>query len=98
MSGKDVYTGALQGSAVVGDTRSMQMMLDHGADVKAFDITGRTALMYAAASDVLPLGAVKLLVAHGADVNAKSRHTKSGDEGLTVLDMAHRHGTPPLTH
>ena len=93
---KDVYTTALQDSAVVGDTRSMQMMLDHGADVKAFDITGRTALMYAAASDVLPLDAVKLLVAHGADVNAKSRHTKSGDEGLTVLDMAQRHGKTPV--
>jgi ankyrin repeat protein len=93
---KDVYTTALQDSAVVGDTRSMQMMLDHGADVKAFDITGRTALMYAAASDVLPLGAVKLLVAQGADVNAGSRHTKSGDEGLTVLDMAQRHGKTPV--
>jgi ankyrin repeat protein len=96
ITNKDVYTAALQDSAVVGDTRSMQMMLGHGADVKAFDITGRTALMYAAASDVLPLDAVKLLVAHGADVNAKSRHTKSGDEGLTVLDMAERHGKTPV--
>jgi len=93
---KNVYTAALQDSAFIGDTRSMQMMLDHGADVKAFDITGRTALMYAAASDVLPLDAVKLLVAHGADVNATSRHTKSGDEGLTVLDMAQRHGKTPV--
>jgi ankyrin repeat protein len=93
---KDVYTAALQDSAFIGDTRSMQMMLDHGADVKAFDVTGRTALMYAAASDVLPLDAVKLLVAHGADVNARSRHTKSGDEGLTVLDMARRHGKTPV--
>jgi hypothetical protein len=39
---------------------------------------------------------VKLLVAHGSDVNAKSRHTKSGDEGLTVLDMAKRHGKTPV--
>ncbi|HEX3372586.1 MAG TPA: ankyrin repeat domain-containing protein [Edaphobacter sp.] len=93
---KDVYTAALQDSAFVGDTRSMQMMLDHGADVKAFDVTGRTALMYAAASDALPLDAVKLLVAHGADVNARSRHTKSGDEGITVLDMAKRHGKTPV--
>ena len=93
---KNVYTAALQDSAFVGDTRSILMMLDHGADVKAFDITGRTALMYAAASDVLPLDAVKLLVAHGADVNAMSRHTKSGDEGMTVLDMAKRHGKTPV--
>ncbi|HEY2002538.1 MAG TPA: ankyrin repeat domain-containing protein, partial [Acidobacteriaceae bacterium] len=93
---KYVYTAALQDSAFIGDTRSMQIMLDHGADVKAFDVTGRTALMYAASSDALPLDAVKLLVAHGADVNAKSRHTKSGDEGLTVLDMAERHGKTPV--
>ena len=58
---KNVYTAALQDSAFIGDTRSMQMMLDRGADVKAFDITGRTALMYAAASDVLPLDAVAAL-------------------------------------
>ncbi len=96
IANKDVYTAALEDSAVFGDTRSMQMMLDRGADVKAFDVTGRTALMYAAASDVLPLDAVKLLVAHGADVNARSRHTKSGDEGLTVLDMAERHGKTPV--
>jgi ankyrin repeat protein len=93
---KDVYTLSLQDTAVVGDTRSIQLMLDRGADAKAFDLFGRTALMYAAASDVLPLDAVKLLVAHGADVNAKNRHTKAGDEGLTVLDMAKRHGNTPV--
>jgi hypothetical protein len=93
---KNVYTAALQETAVVGDTRSLQIMLDHGADVKAFDVFGRTALMYAAASDALPLDAVKLLVAHGADVNAMNRHTKAGDEGLTVLDMAKRHGNTPV--
>jgi ankyrin repeat protein len=93
---KNIYTAALQEIAVAGDIRSMQVMLDHGADVKAFDVFGRTALMYAAASDALPLDAVKLLVAHGADVNAVNRHTKAGDEGLTVLDMAKRHGNNPV--
>jgi ankyrin repeat protein len=93
---KDVYTASLQETAVVGDSRSLQMMLEHGADVKAFDVFGRTALMYAAASDTLPLDSVKLLVAHGADVNAVNRHTKAGDEGLTVLDMAKRHGNTPV--
>jgi ankyrin repeat protein len=93
---KDVYTASLQDTAVYGDTRSLRIMLDHGADVKAFDLFGRTALMYAAASDVLPLDSVKLLVERGADVNARSRHTKAGDAGLTVLDMAKRHGNTPV--
>jgi ankyrin repeat protein len=93
---KDVYTGSLEDTAVLGDTRSVQLMLDRGADVKAYDVLGRTALMYAAASDVLPLETVKLLVARGADVNARSRHPKSGDTGLTALDMAERHGKTPV--
>jgi hypothetical protein len=74
----------------------MQMMLDHGADPKAFDVFGRTALMYASSSDILPLDAVKLLVEGGSDVNAKSRHSKTGDEGQTALDMAKRHGDTPV--
>ncbi len=89
---KHVYTSALLDTAYLGDTAAVKMMLAHGADVKAFDPLGHTALMYAVASDVLPMEAVKLLVAQGADVNAKSKRTKSGDEGLTVLDMARRHG------
>jgi ankyrin repeat protein len=93
---KDVYTGSLEDTAVFGDTQSVQMLLDHGADAKAYDFTGRTALMYAVASDLLPLETVKLLVAHGADVNASSRHTKAGDAGMTVLDMAKRHGSTPV--
>ncbi len=93
---KNVYTGALQDTAFIGDTASLRMMLDHGADVNAYDLFGRTALMYAAASDILPLDAVKLLVARGADVNAKSRHAKTGDEGQTALDMAKRHGKTPV--
>ncbi len=96
VTAKDVYTGALQDSAFVGDTVSMRMMLDHGADPKAFDVFGRTALMYASSSDILPLDAVKLLVEGGSDVNAKSRHSKTGDEGQTALDMARRHGDTPV--
>ena len=93
---KDVYTNALQDSAFEGDAAAMRVMLDHGADPKAFDVFGHTALMYAAASDDLPLDAVKLLVARGADVNAKSQHANSGDTGLTVLDMAKQHGKTPV--
>ena len=71
-------------------------MIDHGADVNAYDLLGRTPLMYAAVSDLLPLDVVKLLIEHGADVNAKDRHTQAGDAGLTVLDIAKLNGDTPI--
>ena len=52
--------------------------------------------MYAAISDVLPLDVVKLLIERGADVNAKNKHTKAGDAGLTVLDIAKLNGNTPI--
>ena len=52
--------------------------------------------MYAAASDLLPLDVVKLLVDHGADVNAKDGHKLAGDSGLAVLDIARLHGETPV--
>jgi len=91
-----VYTAALQEIAVFGDLRANRLMLDHGADVNAYDPTGRTPLMYAVLSDVLPLDTVKLLIEHGADVNAKDRHKNSGDAGITVLDIANRNGNQPM--
>jgi ankyrin repeat protein len=93
---KDVYTASLGDIAVYGDIKSVRLMLDHGADVKAFDPLGRTALMYAAVSDSLSLDVVKLLIERGADVNARSRHADAGDQDLTVLDMAKRNGDTPI--
>jgi N-acyl-D-amino-acid deacylase len=94
---KGVYTTALQNIAVLGDLNSIRVMLDHGADVNAFDPLGRTPLMYAALSDVLPLDVVKLLIERGADVNAKDRHKNSGDAGITALDIAKRNGYLPIS-
>ena len=91
-----MYTAALQNIAVLGDLKAIRLMLDHGADVNAFDPLGRTPLMYAVLSDVLPLDVVKLLIERGADVNAKDRHKNSGDAGLTVLDIAKRNGNQPI--
>src|SRR5262249_55867500 len=56
------YTIALQRTAPLGDLRATRLMLDHGADINAVDPLGRTALMYAATSDLLPLDVVKLLI------------------------------------
>jgi ankyrin repeat protein len=92
----NAWTAALQNTAVFGDVNAVRLMLDHGADVNAVDPTGRTALMYAAISDLLPLDVVKLLIERGADVNAKSKHAKSGDTGLTVLDIAKLNGKTPI--
>lgn len=96
VTSKDAYTAALGDIAVYGDLKAVQLMLDRGADVKAYDRLGRTALMYAAISDMLPLDEVKLLIDRGADVNAKSKHMNAGDEGESVLEMAKRNGETPV--
>ena len=93
---KSAYTSALQMVAVLGDLKAVRLMLDRGADVNAYDPLGRTPLMYAAVSDMVPLDVVKLLVERGADVNATNRHTKSGDAGLTVLEIAKQNGNTPI--
>ena len=93
---KAVFTGSLQDTAVFGDLKMVRFLLDHGADVNAYDPMGRTPLMYAALSDLLPLDVVKLLIERGADVNAKDHHTNSGDAGLAVLDIAKLNGDTPI--
>lgn len=87
---------ALADIGQIGDLAAVRLMLDRGADVKFYDPLGRTALMYAAASDLLPLEEVKLLVERGADVNAIDRHNKGGDTGMSVLDIAKLHGPTPI--
>jgi ankyrin repeat protein len=93
---KNAYTAALAQIACLGDTKAMRLMLDHGADVNAFDPTGRTPLMYAAISDLLPVDTVKLLIERGANVNAVDRHEKSGDSGYTAFDIARGNGNTPI--
>jgi ankyrin repeat protein len=90
------YNLVLPDIAFLGDANAVRLMLDHGADVNAFDGLGRTPLMYAAASDLLALDVVKLLIERGADVNAINRHKQGGDSGLTALDIAKLHGDTPI--
>jgi hypothetical protein len=91
-----VFTIAVQTTAVFGDLEAVRLMLDHGADVNAVDPFGRTPLMYAAISDLLPVELVELLIQRGADVNASNKHTKAGDAGLSVLDIAKLNGQTPI--
>jgi ankyrin repeat protein len=86
------YTIALQQVAVLDNPDLVRLTLQHGADVNAADPTGRTALMYAAVSDLLPVEQVKMLLEKGANVNAKSQHPRSGDTDRTALDLAKMHG------
>ncbi len=90
------YTIALQQVVVLDNPKLTRLMLEHGADVNVPDPTGRTALMYAAVSDLLPVEQVKMLLEKGAKVDAKSQHAKSGDTGRTALDLAKFHGNTPV--
>ena len=90
------YTIALQQVAVLDNPDLIRLMLQHGADVNAPDPTGRTALMYAAVSDLLPVEQIKMLLEKKADVNARSQHQQSGDAGRTALDLAKFHGNTPV--
>jgi ankyrin repeat protein len=93
---RNAYSGTLPDVAVFADAATVRMLLDHGADVNAYDPLGRTPLMYAAGSDLIPADVVKLLIEQGADVNAPSRHKQSGDTGLSVLDIAMIRGKTPV--
>jgi len=81
---------------VLDSPNLVRLMLQHGADVNVPDPTGRTALMYAAVSDLLPVEQIQMLIEKKADVNAKSQHPRSGDTGLTALDLAKLHGDTPV--
>ena len=93
---KSVLTGSLNDTAVLADLRDVRTLLDRGADANGYDFFGRTPLMYAAISDMLPVETVRLLLDHGADVNAIDKHEKTGDAGLTPLDIARHNGETPV--
>jgi len=72
-----------------GRLDSIRTAVDLGADVRALDQKGRSALMTAAASDVLPAESLQFLIDHGAEVNA------ANPDGETALDYARRRGHTP---
>jgi len=86
-----LVTEAMQVDAPpLGAARGTSLLLKHGAAADAKDPQGRTMLMLAAASDVMPIDAVKALLASGAEVNAKT------DSGETALAHALRRGHTPV--
>jgi ankyrin repeat protein len=93
---KNVLTASLDDTVVLADLRDVRTLLDHGANANGYDPLGRTPIMYAAVSDMLPVDTVQLLIDHGADVNAIDKHVKTGDEGLTALDIARHNGDTPV--
>jgi ankyrin repeat protein len=66
----------------------LQQLLDAGVDVNALDAQGETMLMNAAYRR--SVNSVKLLLAHGAEVNAATPVDKDGIGGSTPLHIAVR--------
>lgn len=76
---------ALANAATAGVEETVKLLLDKGATVNVPDDRGYSPLMYAAASEAMPAGIVKLLLAKGADVNATG-------EGETARTLAAKRG------
>lgn len=73
---------ALMQAAGSGEDRAVEWLLDHGALLEARDENGWTALMHAAVTDRGDCThTVRLLIARGADLNAR------GPMGMTVLEL-----------
>lgn len=74
----------------IGDAELVRTMAAKGADIHARDMSGSTALMWAAANERGDDTIVKDLIRLGADVNAKN------NAGETALIWASRRGETPV--
>lgn len=72
----------IMAAAHAGNVKSVELLIENGADVNATDYCGRTALMYAARSYTGERGRkiVTILVEHGIDIDAEDNF------GQTVWD------------
>jgi ankyrin repeat protein len=85
-----INMGALFSAPPNLDARTLVRWLARGADIRTKDPAGNTLLMLAASSDSIPSEAVKTLIEHGADVNAKNA------EGRSAMDFARLRGRTPV--
>jgi ankyrin repeat protein len=80
---------ALQAAAGTGNLKTVQLLLEAGADVESevlSELKQGTALQFAAISGSISVGSE--LIQHGADVNAPA----IGEDGRTALEGAAEHG------
>jgi ankyrin repeat protein len=76
---------ALANAATAGVAESVKLLLDRGAKVNARDDRGYSPLMYAAGSEAMPAGIVRMLLAKGADTDCTG-------EGETARTLAAKRG------
>ena len=97
---------ALGNAGTAGVEATVRLLLDHGAEVNVRNIRGYSPLMLAASSDAVPAGAVKLLLAKGADTtytadydeSARDLASKRGDTAVVrLLDGMHSKTNHPAT-
>jgi len=72
---------------VPGDTNVAQILLDHGANINAITVTGKTPLFKASEEGRLEL--VRLLLARGADVHIRSRKGQTAFQVATSNNHTH---------
>ncbi|HXJ95414.1 MAG TPA: ankyrin repeat domain-containing protein [Terriglobia bacterium] len=77
-------------SPPLSDARFTVMLVQHGADPNTKDPDGNSLLMLAAASDDIPVDAIRELIKLGADVNTRN------PQGHTALDYAESRGMNPV--
>ena len=82
--GSNSLDTALTMAAARGVPDIVKALLEKGADTTAYNELGYTALMQAAYSDYVDTEAVRVLLAHGADVNVEA---KDGETPLSVAKM-----------
>lgn len=77
---------ALGSAATAGVEDTVRLLLAQGAEVNVRNVRGFSPLMLAANSDTVPTGAVKLLLAHGADLAFTADYDES------ARDLARKRG------
>lgn len=68
---------ALNSAATQGVEESVRLLIARGAKVNTQDERGYSPLMHAAASDTIPVGLVKLLLANGADPKLSAEYDET---------------------